>query len=71
MTGSVKLALVALLLLAVTVARAEDAGAPRGRLEVPETIYNAGKVDAGVTVRHEFLLRNVGTAALSVDAKPG
>jgi hypothetical protein len=44
---------------------------PAGSLQVPELVYDAGKVDRGVTVRHSFVLRNVGTAELSIDAKPG
>ncbi len=65
----------ALLLLSLaSVARAADAPATApvaGSLEVPETVYDAGKVDRGVTVRHEFVLKNIGQAALSINAKPG
>jgi len=38
---------------------------------VPEAVYDAGKIDRGVTVRHEFILKNIGQAALSINAKPG
>ena len=57
-----------------SVARAADAPATApaaGSLEVPEAVYDAGKVDRGVTVRHEFVLKNVGPGALSINAKPG
>jgi hypothetical protein len=69
------MALVVLLLLSSgAAAHAGDASQPTpptGRLEVPEPVYDAGKVDRGVTIRHAFVLKNVGTADLSVDAKPG
>ena len=65
----------ALLLFSLaSVARAADAPstAPAaGSLEVPEAVYDAGKVDRGVTVRHEFVLKNVGPGELSINAKPG
>jgi len=57
-----------------SVARAADAPATApaaGSLEVPEAVYDAGKVDRGVTVRHEFVLKNVGPGELSINAKPG
>jgi hypothetical protein len=67
--------LAALLLLSLApMARATDAPATApaaGSLEVPEAVYDAGKVDRGVTVRHEFVLKNIGQAALSINAKPG
>ena len=65
----------ALLLFSLaSVTRAADvpATAPAaGSLEVPEAVYDAGKIDRGVTVRHEFVLKNIGQAALSINAKPG
>ena len=68
-------ALAALLLLFVaSAARAEDVSAPApaaGSLEVAERVYDAGKIARGVTLQHTFLLKNVGTAELSIDAKPG
>jgi hypothetical protein len=48
---------------------APDAPAPRAQIENPS--HHAGKVDQGTTVRHSFLIKNIGTAELSVDAKPG
>ena len=67
--------LAALLLFSLaSVARAADAPATApaaGSLEVPEAVYDAGKVDRGVTVRHEFVLKNVGPGELSINAKPG
>src|SRR2546429_8843975 len=59
--------LAALLLFSLAaVARAADppAAAPAaGSLEVPEAVYDAGKIDRGVTVRHQFVLKNIGQAA--------
>jgi hypothetical protein len=67
--------LAALLLLSLTAAaRAADNPAtapPTGSLEVPEAVFDAGKVERGVTLRHEFVLKNIGQAELSIDAKPG
>jgi hypothetical protein len=40
-------------------------------LQVTDRVYDAGKVDRGATLRHEFMLKNVGTAELAIDAKPG
>jgi hypothetical protein len=65
------LALASVLLLAVAAARAEDPAPPRGPLEIAEPVHDAGTVKQGVTIRHEFLLKNVGTETLSIDAKPG
>lgn len=53
---------------------AEEVGPPApagGSLEVPERVHDAGKVDRGTAVKHTFLLKNVGTAELAIDAKPG
>ena len=44
---------------------------PGGRLEVAEPVFDAGKVDRGQTLRHDFVLKNAGTEPLGVDAKPG
>ena len=68
-----KTTLAALLLLSLaSPARTDEAPAtPTGHLEVSDRAYDAGKVERGVTVRHVFLLKNVGTADLSIDAKPG
>jgi hypothetical protein len=64
-------ALAFLVLLALPpAARADDAPGPP-RLEAGERVYDAGRVERGATVSHAFLLKNVGTAALSVAAKPG
>jgi hypothetical protein len=67
--------LAALLLLSLTAAaRATDNPGgvpPAGSLEVPEAVFDAGKVERGVTLRHEFVLKNIGQAELSIDAKPG
>jgi hypothetical protein len=68
-----RLAVLVLLALA-RAARADEAGPPvppHGELAVPERTYDAGKVERGVTIRHAFVVKNVGTGQLSVDAKPG
>ena len=55
------------LVLIVSVSQARSAAT----LEVTDRVYDAGKVDRGAAVRHEFILRNVGTEELAIDAKPG
>lgn len=57
--------------LVASLARAEEGAAPAARIEVAETTFEAGKVDQGTKVQHSFVLRNVGTAELKIDAKPG
>jgi hypothetical protein len=65
--------LTALLVAALlSVARGDDAPVPPApSLDVPERVYDAGKVDRGATLRHTFVLKNPGPSALSIDAKPG
>ena len=67
-------ALVVLLAL-VGAGRADEAAppapAPRSALEVAEPTWDAGKVVRGTSLSHAFLLKNVGTAELAIDAKPG
>jgi hypothetical protein len=67
------LATIALLAGLVLAGAATDAPAPASgaRLEVPEPVHDAGKVDRGVTLRHAFVVKNPGTAPLAIDAKPG
>ena len=62
-----------LLLALVVAARAEDAAppAPRTALEVAEPTWDAGKITRGNNLSHAFLLKNVGTTELAIDAKPG
>ena len=60
-----RIALALLLLVSATEVRSA------ATLEVSDRVYDAGKVDRGATVRHEFVLRNIGTAELAIDAKPG
>ena len=65
---------VCLLLLAALAPMARAAGEPSGppaALEVPARIYEAGKVDRGTVVKHDFALKNRGATPLSIDAKPG
>jgi hypothetical protein len=66
-------ALASLLLLSVASAVAADkATAPAtGQLQARQPAFDAGKVERGTILRHSFVLRNVGKAALSIDAKPG
>ena len=62
------------LLAVLTIAASSAAGpdpAASPSLEANELVYDAGKVSRGVTLTHTFLLKNIGTADLSVDAKPG
>jgi hypothetical protein len=61
---------VLLLLSLASVAGAEEPP-PRGVLEVPERVFDAGKIERGAPLRHAFLLKNIGTAELAIDAKPG
>ena len=62
----------ALLLLAfVSAAHAGEVAPVTGSLQVAERDYDAGKIERGVRLMHTFVLKNVGTAELSVDAKPG
>jgi hypothetical protein len=64
-------ALAALLLLSLASVAGAEEPPPRGVLEVPESVFDAGKIERGATLRHAFLLKNVGTAELAIDAKPG
>jgi hypothetical protein len=50
---------------------ASPSPAPEAALEVPEPIFDAGKVDRGTVVKHTFTLKNRGATELSIDAKPG
>src|SRR2546427_10502208 len=72
--GSHMMRIAAALLAVFAVATGAAAGpdaVPSPSLETEELVYDAGKVSRGVTVTHAFLLKNVGTGDLSVDAKPG
>ena len=62
--------LLAVFAVAAGAAAGPDA-VPSPSLETEELVYDAGKVSRGETVTHAFLLKNVGTGDLSVDAKPG
>ena len=65
---------VCLFLLGVLVPVARAAGEPSeppAALEVPARIYEAGRVDRGTVVKHDFVLKNRGATPLSIDAKPG
>jgi hypothetical protein len=64
--------LLALLLVLAAVARAEDAAPPaKTALAVPEATWDAGKILRGTNLSHAFVLKNVGTSELAIDAKPG
>jgi hypothetical protein len=56
---------------ALAAADAPPPTVPHGRLVVEQRVYDAGKVERGVTIRHDFRVKNAGAAQLSVDAKPG
>lgn len=43
----------------------------RGKLEAPERLFDAGTVDRGAIISHDFELRNIGNGTLTVDARPG
>ena len=44
---------------------------PVGKVEIKETIYDAGTVERGKDISHVFELKNVGPGDLTVEAKPG
>jgi hypothetical protein len=71
LTGVRRLALAPLVLLAVTAARSEGPAVAPVPLEVAEKEWDAGTVRQGVTLRHDFVLKNVGAEPLDIDAKPG
>ena len=59
---------------AVTPAPAAPAAAvsgPVGKVEIKETVFDAGSVDRGTDVSHAFTIKNIGQGDLTVDAKPG
>ena len=62
-----------LLLALAATSRADEPPqpAPHGVLQVPEATWDAGKIVRGTKLSHAFVLKNVGTAELSIDAKPG
>ncbi len=68
----IRIAACLLLVLAAAVASAaEGAPAKSSALEAAELVYDGGRVARGTKLAHTFLLKNVGAAELSVDAKPG
>ena len=44
---------------------------PVGKVEIKETIYDAGQVEKGADISHAFELKNIGPGDLTVEAKPG
>jgi hypothetical protein len=44
---------------------------PPTTVEIAETSFDAGSVEKGTDIKHEFVLKNVGENPLMVDAKPG
>ena len=44
---------------------------PVGKVEIKETVFDAGSIDRGTDVSHAFTIRNIGPGDLTVDAKPG
>jgi hypothetical protein len=69
------MALTALALFSVRVPAFAETPAPTAtpgaRAGVPERVYDAGKIEQGTKLQHSFLIKNIGTAELSIDAKPG
>jgi hypothetical protein len=62
---------VALAFVALVAATLAGAAEPGPTLVVVERVHDAGEIERGVTLKHAFVLKNTGTADLSVDAKPG
>lgn len=44
---------------------------PVGKVEIKETIFDAGEVERGKDITHAFQLKNVGLGDLNIEAKPG
>lgn len=44
---------------------------PVGKVEIKETIFDAGTVERGTDISHSFTLKNIGEGDLTVEAKPG
>jgi len=61
------------LLAFVAAGRADETPPPArgGTLQVAEPTWDAGKIVRGTKLTHSFVLKNVGTTELSIDAKPG
>jgi hypothetical protein len=62
---------VALVVLLLTLGVPAAADSPAPRIEAPETMFDAGTVDAGTPIRHTFALRNAGGADLHITVQPG
>ena len=56
---------------AATPAVAAAPTGPVGKVEIKETIFDAGSVDRGSDVSHSFMLKNIGLGDLTIEAKPG
>ena len=56
---------------AAPAAPAAAASGPVGKVEIKETVFDAGSVDRGTDVSHAFTIKNLGQGDLTVDAKPG
>lgn len=44
---------------------------PPGKAQVDEMVFDAGTVERGTDIKHDFKIKNVGENPLTVDAKPG
>ena len=44
---------------------------PPGKAEIKELVFDAGSVERGADIKHDFSIKNIGDHDLTVDAKPG
>jgi hypothetical protein len=44
---------------------------PPGKAEIPELAFDAGSVERGTEIKHDFVIKSTGTNDLTIDAKPG
>jgi hypothetical protein len=44
---------------------------PPGKAEIKELVFDAGNIERGPDLKHDFVIKNVGQYDLTVDAKPG
>ena len=44
---------------------------PPGKAEIKELVFDAGTVERGADLKHDFVIKSIGENDLTVDAKPG
>ena len=44
---------------------------PPGKAEIKELLFDAGTVERGAEIKHDFVIKSIGDNDLTVDAKPG